>query len=348
MNLTNLCTLGRSGLIVSPLALGTMTMGKEGWGSPDDASEAIFNAYVDAGGNHIDTADIYAAGRSEELLGDFIEKRGLRDRLALATKYSWSGDDNNPLAGGNGRKNLIRALEGSLKRLRTDYIDLYWMHVWDRITPAEEVLQAMGDLVRMGKIRYFALSDVPAWYAVRMATLAQVHSVPGPVALQMAYSLIERNIEWEYVPAALELSMGIVPWSPLGAGFLTGKYRREEAHREGRLSGPNPFGDALFTERNWKTLDTLRDVAGDVGKPLAQVALAWALAQPGVDTVILGARTIEQLADNLASLEITLPPGALATLNAASAPERILPYSIFSDEIMRGGVFGGADVKKRR
>ena len=249
MKLDDLRTLGRSGLPVSPFALGTMTMGNAAWGSPDDVSRAIFDAYVDAGGNLVDTADVYSSGRSEELLGRFVAERGLRDRVVLATKYAFnfdtSGDANaapSPLHGGSGRKNLHRALEGSLRRLGTDYVDLYWMHVWDGVTPAEEIVGAMGDLVRAGKIRYYGLSDVPAWFATRVATLAQAHGEPAPIAMQMFYSLVERSVEREHVPAAHALGIGMVPWSPLAYGLLTGKYRRDDPKAaESRLSGPNPL-----------------------------------------------------------------------------------------------------------
>ncbi len=187
----------------------------------------IFDAYVEAGGNFIDTADVYVKGVSEELVGRYIAEGKLRDRLVLATKFTFSAEPGNANAGGNGRKNMHRALEGSLKRLQTDYVDLYWQHAWDQVTPVEEVLQSMGDLVRAGKIRYFALSDVPAWYATQMATLAAVRGVPGPIALQMPYSLAERSIEREHVPAAKQLGLGITPWGALAAGLLTGKYSRD-------------------------------------------------------------------------------------------------------------------------
>ncbi len=214
MSLTAFRTLGRSGLVVSPLALGTMTFGTPRWGSPNEVSEAIFHAYVGAGGNFIDTADVYAGGHSEELVGGYIADRRLRDQLVLATKFGFNAQAGNPHAGGNGRKNIHRALEGSLRRLQTDYIDLYWLHVWDTVTPVEEVLQTLGDLVRAGKIRYFGFSDMPAWYATKAATLAQAHAVPGPIAMQLEYSLVERGIEREHVPAARECGLGIAPWRP--------------------------------------------------------------------------------------------------------------------------------------
>lgn len=346
MNLTSFRTLGRSGLLVSPLALGTMTFGTPRWGSPDEVSAAIFNQYVAAGGNFIDTADVYSGGRSEELVGSYIADRRLRDQLVLATKFGFNAQPGNPHAGGNGRKNIYRALEGSLRRLKTDYIDLYWLHVWDTVTPVDEVLQTLGDLVRAGKIRYFGFSDMPAWYAAKAATLAQAHAVPGPVAMQLAYSLVERNIEREHLPVARECKLGITPWSPLAAGFLAGKYQHADAGPtgEGRLSGPNPFGNTLFTDRNWRILNALRAMATPIERPLAQVALAWVLAQPGVTSPILGASKVEQLHDNLASLDLRLTPEQLRLLDEASALDATFPYNIFTPEINRG-IFGGHTVQ---
>jgi aryl-alcohol dehydrogenase-like predicted oxidoreductase len=346
MSLTDFRTLGRSGLVVSPLALGTMTFGTPRWGSADDVSESIFQAYVEAGGNFIDTADVYAKGRSEELVGSYVASRGLRDQLVLATKFGFNTQPGNPHAGGNGRKHIHQALEGSLRRLGTGYIDLYWLHVWDMVTPVEEVLQTLGDLVRAGKIRYFGFSDMPAWYATKAATLAQVHGVPGPIAMQMEYSLVARTLETEHVPAARECGLGIVPWSPLAAGFLAGKYERAEtgATGEGRLSGPNPFGNTKFSDRNWQVLDVLRQVATEAGQPLAQVALAWALARPGVSSLIVGASKLAQLHDNLTALNVSLTPEQLRTLNAGSVSDPAFPEGFFSAGLQRG-IFGGHPVQ---
>jgi aryl-alcohol dehydrogenase-like predicted oxidoreductase len=371
MSLTAFRTLGHSGLVVSPLALGTMTFGTQRWGSPDNVSDSIFHTYVEAGGNFIDTADVYANGRSEELIGGYITDRNLRDsplerlrqRLVLATKFGFhGGEPGNPNTGGNGRKNIHRALEGSLRRLNTDYVDLYWMHVWDMVTPVEEVLQTLGDLVRAGKIRYFGFSDIPAWYAAKSATLVAAHHLPSPIAMQLAYSLVERNVEREHLPAARECGLGICPWSPLAAGFLTGKYQRDRdgASGEGRLIGPNPFGNMMFTDRNWRVLDTLRTVAAQIEspserlrqRPLAQVALAWVSAQPGMTAPILGASKLEQLHDNLSSLEIRLTPEQIQTLDESSAilqgrgcaNDPGFPYSIFTPEINRS-IFGGTIVQ---
>ncbi len=324
-----------------------MTMGNTEWGSPDEESSKIFHRYVDAGGNSIDTADVYAGGRSEELVGRFLAERNLRDHVVLATKSGFSADGSNPLAGGASRKNIHRALEGSLRRLGTDYIDLYWLHVWDRVTPVEEILQTFVDLVRSGQIRYFGFSDVPAWLAVRAATLAEAHGVPGPIAMQLEYSLVERAIEREHVPAARQLGLGIVPWSPLAGGFLAGKYSQAETGTDGqgRLSGNNPFGDSKFSEHNWRVLEELRTVADELGHPPSQVALAWLTRQPGVSTVLLGTRTVDQLTDNLASLEVELTADMISRLDEVSAIEPGFPYAIFTDDIVRSAISGGADVQ---
>ena len=271
MSLASYRTLGRSGLVVSPMALGTMTFGPGGWNADDTAARTIFDAYREAGGNFIDTADIYSGGGSESLVGRFIRETGSRDEVVLSTKFAFNASASplaaaqagagNPNAGGAGAKNIHRALEGSLRRLGTDTIDLYWMHIWDGVTPVEEIVQTLGDLVRAGKIRYYAFSDMPAWLAMKAATIAAERRVPGPVAIQVEYSLVARDVESEHVPAAREAGMGVMPWSPLAGGFLTGKYRREDTSGSGRLSGPNPFGNSKFTSRNWDVLAVLNSVA---------------------------------------------------------------------------------------
>lgn len=359
MTLTDFRTLGRSGLVISPLTLGTMTFGADGWGSGKDESCAMFEAYIEAGGNSVDTADLYSGGHSEEMLGEFIAERSLRHRLVLATKSGFNRDKGDPNAGGNGAKAINDGVEASLRRLKTDHIDVYWQHVWDMVTPAEEVLETMGNLVRAGKIRYFGLSNVPSWYVAKMATLAGAYRVPGPIALQLEYSLTERNIELEYLPAAREFGLGVLAWSPLSGGFLSGKYRREDADTKagvagsstvaphandgGRLSKPNPFGETKFSERNWKILDVLRDVAAEMGRPPAQVALAWACGRFGISSPILGASRLDQLQDNIASLDIALSPAQMDRLTAASAPAAAYPSRIFSPDVNRM-VFGGAAV----
>jgi aryl-alcohol dehydrogenase-like predicted oxidoreductase len=333
MSLKQYVTLGRSGLRVSPLALGTMTFGTEwGWGSEPAIARQVFDGYIEGGGNFIDTADGYTNGKSEELLGHFIAERGLRERLVLATKFTFNADPANPNAGGNGRKNMYRALEGSLRRLKTDYIDLYWMHVWDLVTPVEEVLSTMNDLVRAGKIRHFGFSDVPAWYVARAQTLAEKEGKEPIIALQLEYSLIERNIEREHIPVAQELGIGICPWSPLAGGFLTGKYRREgnTGRGEGRLDAAkfSQLADR-FTEHNWRVLDALLEVAKQLNKKPAQVALNWAATQPGITSTIIGASNIAQLQDNLSALEFAIPAELRKRLDDASAIERFHPYTFF-------------------
>ncbi|HTV60194.1 MAG TPA: aldo/keto reductase [Verrucomicrobiae bacterium] len=339
MSLSTYVTLGRSGLKISALSLGTMTFGgTTGWGTDEASSRQIFLRYLEQGGNFIDTADGYADGRSEEMVGKFVLEGKLRDQVVLATKYSFNTGSGNPNSGGNGRKNIYRALENSLRRLKTDYIDLYWQHVWDRVTPAEEVVFTFDDLVRDGKIRYYGFSDVPAWYVARAYTVAEKETKERLIALQLEYSLVERNIEREHIPAAQELGLGVCPWSPLAGGFLSGKYKRDESggKGEGRLetlkNSPNPVM-RKFTERNWRILDALLDVANHLEKPLAQVALNWTVTQPGITSTIIGATKIAQLDDNIASLAFTIPTDLRSRLDGASALEMAHPYIFFGDFI---------------
>jgi aryl-alcohol dehydrogenase-like predicted oxidoreductase len=363
-------TLGRSGLAVSPFGLGTMTFGTARWGSDDAASREVFNAYVEAGGNFIDTADVYSGGRSEAMVGAFVAERDLRDSLVLATKAGFAagnGPHAGPHAGGNGAKHLRAALEGSLRRLRTDYVDLFWIHVWDGVTPAEELLETMATLVRAGKIRYWGMSNSPVWYIARLVTMAQLRGLPGPIALQYYYSLANRDIESEFVPLAAECGMGIVPWSPLAFGLLTGKYERAAveaaAPRAGglpreaaasnaqrpagdkRLDGPNPFGDSLFTERNWKLVDVLKEVAADAGHSPASIAYAWLDGRPGVSSTLLGVSSAGQLTENVAALDIVLSDSQRAALDAASAGEGSTLYSMFLPAMREQVVFGGSAVR---
>lgn len=345
MSLMQYLTLGRSGLRVSPLCLGTMTFGTEwGWGSDEATAGQMLDAYLQAGGNFLDTADLYTGGKSEEICGRLIRDRNLRDRIVLATKYTFNAERGNPNAGGNGRKNMYRALEGSLRRLQTDYIDLYWMHVWDGVTPVEEVMAGMNDLVRAGKVRYFGFSDVPAWYAARAQTLAQfAHNEPA-IALQLEYSLVERNIEREHIPAALELGMGICPWSPLAGGFLTGKYRRGEPG-EGRIETMSASGNMAFDRRNertWRVVDVLIEASKAIGRPPAEVALNWVATQRGVSSTIIGATKMSQLESNLRALDFTIPPEISASLDQVGALARAHPYVMFDSppfpEMINGGV----------
>ncbi len=350
-NLADYVTLGRTGLRVSPLCLGTMTFGTEwGWGADEKVSRVLFDRYVDAGGNFIDTADGYTAGRSEEMVGTFVADRRLRDRVVIATKFTFSGEEGNPNAGGNGRKNIHRALEGSLRRLKTDYVDLYWLHAWDTITPVEEVLSTLDGLVRQGKIRHFGFSDTPAWYLARAQTIAEKDGKERLAALQLEYSLVERNIEREHIPAAQELGIAVCPWSPLAGGFLSGKYRRagETGKGEGRLETMKGSGHPVFerfTERNWRILDALHDVARRTGKTPSQVALNWVATRPGVTSTIIGATNPAQLDDNLAAIGFTIPDELRERLDDAGAPEPVHPYIFFADA-MQARIRGGVAVRR--
>ena len=347
-NLNDYVTLGRSGLRVSPLCLGTMTFGNEwGWGAEEQTARSVFDRYIDAGGNFIDTADGYTEGHSEELVGKFISDRALRDRVVLATKFTFNAEPGNPNAGGNGRKNIYRALEGSLRRLQTDYIDLYWLHAWDTITPVEEVISTLNDLVRAGKIRHYGFSNTPAWYVARAQTLAEKEGKERLVALQLEYSLVERNIEREHVPAAQELGLGITPWSPLAGGFLSGKYQRQGTTGvgEGRLETvkDNPLFDQ-FNERNWSILDELLDIANQLSKPPSQVALNWVATQPGVASTIIGATKTTQLDDNLRSIQFEIPIDFRRRLDDTSALAPAYPYKIFTPK-MQGMISGGTNLE---
>ncbi len=351
MSLQDYVTLGRSGLRVSPLSLGTMTFGTEwGWGSEEAEAREIFDRYVDQGGNFVDTANMYTGGKSEQMVGKFISEKKLRDRIVLATKFTFNSEQGNPNTGGNGRKNIYQALEGSLRRLQTDSIDLYWLHAWDVVTPVEEVISTLSDLVRTGKIRYYAFSDTPAWYVARAQTLAEKEGKERLIALQLEYSLVERNIEREHIPAAQELGIALCPWSPLAGGFLTGKYKREgeSGKGEGRLETTKGSGNPAFnrfSERNWRIHDVLIDVARRMNKPPAQVALNWVITQPGVTSTIIGATKLAQLNDNLQAADITIPAELRKRLDEVSAPEAIQPYIFFGPAI-QPMITGGTSVRK--
>ena len=337
-SLNEYVTLGRSGLRVSPLSLGTMTFGTEwGWGSEEDVARAVFNTYIDAGGNFLDTANVYTEGRSEELTGKFIAERGLREQVVLATKFTFNPQPGNPNAGGNGRKNIYRSVEDSLRRLQTDYIDLYWLHAWDTVTPVEEVVSALSDLIRAGKIRYYGFSDTPAWYVARAKTISERSSNDGLIALQLEYSLVERNIEREHIPAAQELGLGITPWSPLAGGFLTGKYQQsgDTGEGEGRLQVGKDSANPIFqrfTQRNWQILKVLLDLAKQLGRPASQVALNWVANQPGVTSTIIGASKLAQLEDNLRYAEFEIPAEGRKQLDEVSAIELVHPYGFFKPD----------------
>jgi aryl-alcohol dehydrogenase-like predicted oxidoreductase len=349
MRLNEYTTLGRTGLRVSPLCLGAMGFGTGwGWGADEKQSFEMLDLYVKDGGNFIDTANGYQMGQSEQIVGQYVGDRKLRDKAVIATKFTFGVEPGNPNAGGNGRKNIYTSVEASLRRLRTDYLDLYYLHAWDMITPVEEVVSTLTDLVREGKIRYYGLSDTPAWYFTRAQTLAEKDGLERCATLQLEYSLAERNIEREHIPAAQELGIGLCPWSPLAGGLLSGKYRRQGAGGvgEGRLTMPNPIFNK-FTEHNWKVLDALLEVSRQVGKAPAQVALNWLATQPGVTSVILGATKPAQLAENLACLDFSIPADLRKRLDDVGKPEPVHPYSFYAPW-MQARISGNTTVREWR
>ncbi|WP_285629600.1 aldo/keto reductase [Actinoallomurus iriomotensis] len=342
--------LGRSGLRVSPLSLGTMTFGSDwGWGAAKDESRRIFDAYVDRGGNFIDTANQYTNGTAERLVGEFAEDR--RDSLVIATKYTLTSRPGDPNSGGNHRKSMVRSVEDSLRRLRTGYIDLLYLHSWDFTTPVEEILRAMDDLVRAGKVLYVGISDAPAWQVSRMQAIADLRGWSPLIALQIEYSLIERTVERDLIPMAGEMGLGVIPWSPLGSGVLTGKYTRDDldhgggsASAEGTRKNVAAANGAL-TERGLAIADVVAKVAGDLGVTPSQVALAWTLRDRRVTAPIVGARTLGQLEDNLGALDLTLPEAALAELDAASAVELGFPHDFLQRPMTRNVMFGDVRIE---
>jgi aryl-alcohol dehydrogenase-like predicted oxidoreductase len=353
VDLTSYTLLGRSGLRVSPIALGTMTFGEQwGWGAPRETARAMFDEYVHVGGNFIDTADGYTEGTSESWLGDFMEESGLRERLVIATKYTYNAQPGDPNAGGNHRKHLLAALEGSLRRLKTDYVDLYYLHTWDRLTPVDEVMRTMDDAVRAGKVRYVGLSDTPAWYAARAQTLAQWRGFAPVAAMQLEYSLIERNVELEFTDLAVELGMAMVPWSPLAMGLLSGKYRASEGGAapsgQGRLqtvsaSGRAPAAFNKLTERNFKIVAVLEEVAAEAGISMVHAALQWLHLRRGVASIIVGATKPAQLRESLSALPPRLSADQIARLDAVSEPARPFPYHMFSNA-HQARITGGVEV----
>ncbi|GAB3614098.1 aldo/keto reductase [Humibacter ginsengisoli] len=316
-------TLGRSGTAVTDLALGTMTFGHE---ASEEASHAILDAYVEAGGNFIDTADVYTHGVSEEIVGRWLAAHPTEaEQLVIATKGRFPmGEGANDL--GLSRRHLSRALDASLKRLGVETIDLYQMHAWDALTPVDETLRFLNDAIAAGKILYYGFSNFTGWQLTKAVHVARAHGWAEPVTLQPQYNLIVRGIEHEIVPAALDAGVGLLPWSPLGGGWLSGKYQRDVAPTGATRLGENPErGMEAWRARNddpriWRILEVVQELADVHGASLSQVSLAWLLAKPGVTSVILGARTVEQLQDNLGASEVELSDEQLAALDEASAP----------------------------
>lgn len=333
--------LGRSGLRVSELSLGTMTFGEDwGWGSTKEESEAVFRAYVDAGGNFFDTADGYTNGTSERILGDLV--RGIRQKSVIATKFSFNTSPGDPNAGGNHRKHMVESVEGSLKRLGTDYIDLYWVHAWDRLTPIEETMRALDDLVRSGKILYIGVSDYPAWVVSRANTLAELKGWSSFAALQVEYSLIERTPERDLIPMAETLGLALTPWSPLGSGFLSGKYTREsvaaKANEGSRLNSVDTF--VVPTEWHFRILDVVKEIAAETGASPAQVSLRWLLSRPNTIPIV-GARKLHQFEDNLKALSLQLSQDQLQRLDAVGAIDLGFPHEFLRKPFVHNFLHGG-------
>ncbi len=332
--------LGNSGLRVSEVALGTMTFGEEwGWGAPKEEARRVYDAFREAGGNFIDTANIYTNGTSESFLGEFME--GHRQSMVLATKYTNSFPGTDPNAAGNHRKNMMQAVEASLKRLRTEYIDLYWVHIWDQITPVDEVMRGLDDLVRAGKVLYTGISDAPAWWIAQANTLAHLRGWSPFVGLQIEYNLIERTVERELIPMAQALNIGVTAWSPLANGVLTGKYHGQQSTETGRMNHEMMKGFMTEQQGIDRIVGAVKKVADESGRSLAQVALAWLRHRPVPVIPIIGARKLSQFQDNLASLDLTLSADQLKTLDEASRIELGFPHDFYAREMVRAIRYGG-------
>jgi aryl-alcohol dehydrogenase-like predicted oxidoreductase len=342
MPLDQYVTLGRSGLRVSPLCLGAMTFGEDlGWGTSVEESQQIIDRYTELGGNFIDTANFYTRSHSEKIIGDHIGRNpARRDRLVIATKFSGNLYPGDPNGGGSGRKALINACDNSLRRLQTDYIDLYWLHIWDANTPIEETMAALDHLVQAGKIRYIGVSDTPAWKIAEANLIARFRGWSSFVGLQVEYSLLERAVEQELAPMASEFGLGMTPWSPLKSGVLSGKYTRKNAGQHNADRGA--MVGAFLNEQTYALIDELESIAGAHDTNVASVALAWVLAQPAVSSVIIGARRLSQLGDNVRAVDVQLRADELARLNELTAPKFGFPHNML--EMAPGILNGGTSV----
>jgi aryl-alcohol dehydrogenase-like predicted oxidoreductase len=333
--------LGRSGLRVSELALGTMTFGEEwGWGAPKDECRQVFDAYATAGGNFIDTANRYTEGTSEKFVGEFIHRD--REHFVLATKYTLKMRNGDPNFAGNHRKNLVQSVNASLKRLNTDYIDVLWVHAWDFLTPVEEVMRGLDDLVRQGQVLYVGVSDTPAWVVAQANTLADLRGWTRFVGLQIQYSLVERTPERDLLPMARAFDIAVTPWAILGRGVLSGKYN-EDPQADGRA------GKWGLASRSLEIARAVEGVAKEIGCTPAQVAIAWLRQQPGVIIPILGARTAAQLDDNLGALNVALSAEHMDRLEAVSQVELGFPHDFLAGvrDIVYGGVYDQIDNHRR-
>ena len=373
--------LGKSGLRVSEICLGTMTFGKEwGWGASKEESRKIFDAYVDAGGNFIDTANIYTNGTSEKYVGDFASYD--RERFVIATKYTSNTRAGDPNAGGNHRKNMVQSLEASLRRLNTDYIDLYWVHAWDQTTPIEEMMRALDDMIKSGKILYIGISDAPAWIVSQANTLANLKGWTEFASIQIEYSLIERTSEGELLPMANALDIGITAWSPLGSGVLTGKYNKSSNkallnntvnkdynqkesttnNSKTRTSSSSSISDeqndnrlnvASFSEisntllkaRNLRIAEEVVTIAQEIKRTPSQVALNWIRQSKKIFRnkiiPIIGAKNLVQINDNLACMEFVLSDPQIQRLNEVSKIELGFPHDFLSTDAIRNIIYGG-------
>lgn len=338
MPLNHYVTLGRSGLRVSPFCLGTMTFGQE-WsiGVGADESARVLDAYLERGGNFVDTANIYNKGHSEKILGDHLSANGKRGRVVLATKFCGGMDTTDPNSGGAGRKAIMAACEQSLRRLKTDYIDLYWMHFLDAHTPIDETMRTLDMLVKQGKVRYLGFSDVPAWKVVQAQYEAIFRSWTPLAALQIEYSLLERSVEADLIPMAREMGLGVTPWSPLKYGILSGKYTRDSRPKDGR--GASEWVTRHLTDHAFRVIETLHETAKEQGCTPAQAALAWLSRRPGVTSTIIGAKTLTQLEENLKGLEVTLSPASIARLDEVTKPTLPFPHDFLQmiPTVIHGG-----------
>lgn len=341
MPLDHYVTLGRSGLRVSPFCLGAMTFGEDfGWGSSVAESEAILDRFIERGGNFVDTANLYTKGHSEKIIGDHLARTPQkRDRMVIATKFSANHYPGDPNGGGSGRKSILAACEQSLRRLRTDYIDLYWLHNWDKHTPIDETMAALHDLVRAGKVRYLGISDTPAWKTTQAQMIAQFRGWSQFIGLQIEYSLLERTVEGELIPMAQELGMGVTPWSPLRSGILSGKYTRANAATvkpDKRSWVAGALNEAAYT-----VIDELQRIAAELDSTPARVAVAWVQGRPGVSSTILGARTLAQLDDNLTAIDVRLTADQVTRLDALTKPRLNFPADFLG---MAGMIQAGGTV----
>ncbi|MEU9120919.1 aldo/keto reductase [Streptomyces sp. NPDC048506] len=334
---------GKTGLRVSELSLGTMTFGEEwGWGAAKHTSSRILDAYADAGGNFLDTANNYTDGAAEQLLGELLE--GRRDSFVLASKYTCATRKGDVNAAGNHRKNLVRSVEASLDRLRTDHLDVLWVHARDNFTPVDELMRALDDLVRSGKVLHLGVSDWPAWEIAQANTLAELRGWSAFAGSQLRYNLLERTPERELLPQARAFDLAVLAWAPLAAGKLTGKYRRGET---GRL---DVTGSHTGDHNEDETLTAVLEIAEQGGWSPAQVALAWLRSRPGNVIPIIGATKESQLADNLAGLDVELDGAALARLDAASAVPLGFPHDFLRQPGITENVYGDrwADIEDKR